>query len=68
MATYKQIQEFIKNKYGYIPKTCWIAHAKELSGIKTNTAANRISDQRTHPCPIDRLPHMQDAFRHFNMI
>lgn len=29
MATYKQIQEYIKQKHGYIPKSCWIAHMKE---------------------------------------
>jgi len=30
MATYNQIQEWIKEKYGFTVKTCWIAHAKEI--------------------------------------
>ena len=28
MATYKQIQEYVRNK-GYAIKTCWIASMKE---------------------------------------
>lgn len=33
MATYREIQEFIKNNYGYSVNTCWIAHAKEICGL-----------------------------------
>jgi hypothetical protein len=29
MATYKQIQEYVKAEYGYQPKSCWIADVKE---------------------------------------
>lgn len=31
MATYKQIQEYLKYNYGFVPKTCWIAHMKEFA-------------------------------------
>lgn len=30
MATYKDIQKYIKSQHGYEVKTCWIAHAKEI--------------------------------------
>lgn len=33
MATYKQIKDFVRNKYGYMPKSCWITHVKELCGL-----------------------------------
>ena len=28
MATYKQIQDWVKKQYGFVPKTCWIADVK----------------------------------------
>ena len=34
MATYKQIQEYVRDKYGYSPKTCWIAHMKDVCGLQ----------------------------------
>lgn len=69
MATYKQIQEHVKQKYGYTPKTCWIAHMKELSGLKPKIARNRHSiTSRVHPCPIDKQSDLLNAFKHFNMI
>jgi len=32
-ATYSEIQQYVKSKYGKVVKTCWIAHVKELSGL-----------------------------------
>lgn len=52
MATYKEIQQYVKNKYGYSVKTCWIAHMKELSGIKVKVSHRRYDENvRTNPCP-----------------
>lgn len=69
MSTYKNIQKYVKIKYNYIPKTCWIAHAKEVYGINVKTANNRIdSNSRTNPCPKEKLLHLKDAFEHFNII
>ena len=28
---YRQIQDWVKAEYGFTPKTCWIAHCKELT-------------------------------------
>jgi hypothetical protein len=33
MATYHQIQEYVKAHYGFQPKTCWIADVKEQVGF-----------------------------------
>ena len=34
MTTYKNIQEWVKMNYGFTVKTCWIAHVKEMCGLK----------------------------------
>jgi hypothetical protein len=69
MATYKEIQEYVKEYYGYSVKTCWIAHMKELLGLPRRNAPNRISDDfRTNPCPENARAYIEEAFRYFGMI
>lgn len=68
MATYKQIQSYVQQKYGYQPKTCWIAHVKELSGLPVKKAWNRQGAGREVPCPPEKIPHLQEALRHFGVI
>lgn len=66
--TYKKIQEYIKIKYGFVVKTCWIAHAKELYGLPVNTSANRKTNQRKYPCPADKLDIIAKAFQYFGFL
>ena len=69
MATYKEIQAYVKEKYGFIPKTCWIAHMKEVCGLSVKKAPNRISpDKREKPCPPEKMNYIKDTFTHFGMI
>lgn len=69
MATYKEIQEYIRNEKGYMAQTCWIAHTKSLCGIQTRNSPNRISEnKRVKPCPEDKIEDIKEAFRHFGMI
>ena len=69
MATYKEIQEYVKDKYGFQPKTCWIAHMKEVCGLPVNVAVNRIDiNRRVRPCPDDKQKAIRDAFSHFGML
>ena len=69
MATYKQIQEYIKETYGFLPKTCWIAHMKEVLGLESKVVVNRIDiNKRTHPCPAEKEKYIEGAFRHFGML
>ena len=69
MATYKQIQEYIKNKHGYLAQTCWIAHTKAICGLDTRTAPNRISaTKRVKPCPEEKVQDIKEAFKYFGMI
>lgn len=67
MTTYKQIQEYIKNKHQITVKTCWIAHAKEQLGLPVNRSHRRAEGQhRIYPCPKHILPLIREAFEYFN--
>lgn len=69
MATYTQIEKYIKEKNLFVPKPCWIAHVKSHYGLTTRTAPNRISPAaRRYPCPPNKWPAIEAAFRHFGMI
>ena len=69
MATYKEIQDYVKDTYGFLPKTCWIAHMKELCGVPIKNAPNRISPtHREKPCPPEKMLYIREAFRHFGML
>lgn len=68
MATYKQIQAWVKQQYGFTPETCWIAHVKEISDLPLQEAPNRIGLERMKPCPTDKVQYIQAAFRHFGMV
>lgn len=69
LATYSKIQEYVKSKYGNSIKTCWIAHTKELVGIKKRIASNRIDPtKRVYPCPEDKKEMIIDAFKYYGML
>lgn len=69
MATYRQISEWVKRNFDFVPKTCWIAHVKELHGLPVKAAHNRHDlAVRVMPCPEDKKLPIEAAFRHFKMI
>jgi hypothetical protein len=68
MATYKQIQEWVKQQYEFVPKTCWIAHVKHMSGLPMRKAPNRQGVERVEPCPPEKMESIRSALRHFGMI
>jgi len=68
MTTYKEIQVFVQEKHGYKPKSCWIAHAKEVYNVPVKRSSNRKSDVRLWPCPKKKLETLKEAFEHFDMI
>lgn len=52
MATYKEIQEYVRVNFAYKSKTCWIAHSKEIYGLSPKIATNRKGlSNREYPCP-----------------
>ena len=69
MATYKQIQSYVKETHGYTVSTCWIAHVKEICGLKPRKAWNRKDPKiRENPCPPAKIEPIKQAFGHFGMI
>jgi hypothetical protein len=68
MATYAQIQWYVGRNFGFQPKTCWIAHVKELNHLVLGAAPNRYSVRRTHPCPPNKRAAIETAFRHSGMM
>jgi len=67
MATYKEIQDYVKRKYGFKPKTCWIADVKAQCNLSTNKAWNRKGGNRINPCPEDKVDCIKDALENFCM-
>ena len=54
MATYKEIQIYIKQHHQITVQTCWIAHMKEKLGLPKRVASNRIDENsRVKPCPTE---------------
>jgi hypothetical protein len=68
MGTYKKIQAYVKSKYGFVPKTCWIAEAKEKCGLTVKRAWNRTGEERKNPCPNEKLATLRDSFKFFGML
>lgn len=68
MTTYKQIQAYVRERYGFQPKTCWIAHVKEMHGLPVRRAWNRQGPGRQVPCPAEKVEPIREALRHFRMI
>jgi hypothetical protein len=69
IPTYAEIQRCVKQQYGFVPKTCWIAHVKELNGLEPRIASNRLSGRtRQIPCPPDKRKPVEECFRRLGMI
>ncbi len=69
MATYRDIQNWVKSNYGFNVRTCWIAHVREICGLKPRQASNRINkNKRTNPCPQEKMDSIKEALKHFKMI
>lgn len=50
MATYKDIQSYIKLNYDCTVKTCWIAHMKSICGLPVRQAYNRKDPEKEFFC------------------
>lgn len=68
MATYKEIQNYIKEKYNFTVKTCWIADIKDRFRLITRKAPNRKESQRLHSCPQSKENYIVEALRYFKMM
>ena len=69
MATYRDIESYVRRKHGRSVKSCWIAHVKELNGLPLRKAWNRRSPAvRAEPCPPSVRDLIEDAMRHLGMM
>ena len=69
MATDAEIQKFVQQHHGFIPKPGWIAHVKEVHGIPTLRGAKRARrDRAVEPCPPEKREAIEEALRHFGVM
>ena len=61
MATYREIQEFVKREHNRTVKTCHIAHVKSELGLPMRERAT--SRPRKYPCPDQYRPWIEEAMR-----
>jgi len=69
LATYKEIQSEVRNRFLTYVRSCWIAEIKALYGLTRRIAHNRISPSGyKHPCPVEKRSMIETVLRHFQMI
>jgi hypothetical protein len=68
MVTYREIQNYVKEKHGFTVKTCWTADAKEKAGLLVKLSSRRQDKNRKHPCPKSKEEYIFEALRHFGMM
>jgi hypothetical protein len=68
--TYKRIQNYVEQKYGFKVHTAYIAEVKRMCGLEMHDAPNAVEQRKHeyHPCPPDKVEAIKDALRHFDMI
>jgi hypothetical protein len=69
MATYSSIQQWTKENFRFVPKSCWIADVMAEHGLTKRIASNRIDpDARANPCPDRHRAPIKAALLHFDML
>ena len=68
--TYKRIQEYEQEKYGFKVHTAYIAEVKRMVGLDMHKAPNAVEQRKHeyHPCPPEKVEAIKDALRHFGLI
>lgn len=68
--TYKRIQEYVQEKYGFKVHTAYIAEVKRMVGLDMHKAPNAVEQRKYeyHPCPPEKVEAIKDALRHFGLI
>ena len=68
--TYKRIQEYVLEKYGFKVHTAYIAQVKRMVGLDMHKAPNAVGQRKHeyHPCPPEKVEAIKDALWHFGLI
>ena len=69
-ATYKQIQNYVFEKFGFKVSTLYIAQVKRKYGLDIGEHYNisKNENQKVPQCPIEKEEAILDALKHFKMI
>ncbi|WP_049491965.1 23S rRNA (uracil(1939)-C(5))-methyltransferase RlmD [Streptococcus constellatus] len=69
-ATYKQIQNYVLEKFGFKVSTLYIAQVKKKHGLEVREHYNMSKNekQKIPQCPIEKEEAILDAFKYFKMI
>ena len=69
-ATYKQIQNYVLEKFGFKVSTLYIAQVKRKYGLDVSEHYNisKNEKQKIPQCPIEKEEAILDAFKYFKMI
>ena len=69
-ATYKEIQEYVLEKYGLKGSNLYISQEKRKCGIEVGVNYNlpKSEDSRQPQCPVEKEMAIKDALKHFGMI
>ena len=66
VASDLQIEQWVQEKYGFIPHPFWIRHCEDLY---IQGARSSVEHRRPwHECPLDKRPAIKAAFLHFGML
>ena len=65
MDKYDEISKYVKNKYGFVPKPCWIADVKEMLGLPLQKGRKFKAEKRKYPCPPEKIDIIKKAINHF---
>ena len=69
-ATYREIEEWVREKYGFHVTNLNIAQVKQKHGIIERENSNKAesADSKQPGCPEEKVKAIEDAMRHFQMI
>ena len=69
-ATYKQIQNYVLEKFGFKVSTLYIAQVKRKYGLDVREHYNMSKNkkQKVTQCPIEKEEAILDALKHFKML
>ena len=69
-ATYAEIKDYVKDKYGVNVHTSYIAQVKRMCGLDMGVNYNKSKKENPEvkQCPQEKVEYIKDALRHFGII
>ena len=69
-ATYLNIKEYIKNKYGVNVHTSYIAQVKRMCGLEMgeNYKKSKKENPKVKHCPQDKVDYIKEALEHYGLL